>query len=83
MGRHGLGEMNENGEIFADFSVMSKLVIGCSTFPHRRVHMANWVLPDLVTENKIDHICIAKRFRRFVQDVWVKRGADITSDHLQ
>ena len=28
MGRRGLGEMNENGEMFADFCVSNRLVIG-------------------------------------------------------
>ncbi|XP_076452167.1 uncharacterized protein LOC143287768 [Babylonia areolata] len=81
MGRHGLGEMNGNGERFADFCAMNNLVIGGSTFPHRRVHKATWVSPDLVTENQIDHICMAKRFRRSLQDVRVTRGTDVTSDH--
>ena len=28
------------------------------------------------TENQIDHFCISKKFRRSLQDVCVKRGAD-------
>ena len=40
-----------------------------------------WVSPDQVTENQIDHIGINKMFRRSLQDVRVKRGADIASDH--
>ena len=34
-----------------------------------------------VTENQIDHIGINKMFRRSLQDVGVKRGADVASDH--
>ena len=37
--------------------------------------------PDLKTENQIDHFCISKRFRRSLQDVRVKRGADAATDH--
>ncbi|XP_076439127.1 uncharacterized protein LOC143278001 [Babylonia areolata] len=81
MGRHGLGEMNENGERFADFCAINNLVIGGSIFPHKRVHKATWVSPNHVTENQIDHICMAKKFRRSLQDVRVKRGADVASDH--
>ena len=81
MGRYGLGEMNENGERFVDFCAMNNLVIGGSTFPHRRIHKATWISPDAVIENQIDHICMAKKFRRSLQDVRVRRGADVASDH--
>ena len=81
MGKHGLGEINENGERFADTCSLNKIVIGGSIFPHKRIHKATWVSPDHVTENQIDHICIGKTFRRSLQDVRVKRGADAASDH--
>ncbi|CAH8514417.1 unnamed protein product [Schistosoma haematobium] len=38
-------------------------------------------LPDHSTQNQIDHICINKTFRRMMEDVRTKRGADIASDH--
>ena len=33
------------------------------------------------TENQIDHVCISKKFRRSLQDVRVKGGADAATDH--
>ncbi|XP_073714068.1 uncharacterized protein [Misgurnus anguillicaudatus] len=81
MGRHGLGNMNENGERFADLCALNNLVIGGSVFAHRRIHKATWVSPDGSTENQIDHICIIRKFRRSLQDVRAKRGADVASDH--
>ncbi|EDO49884.1 predicted protein, partial [Nematostella vectensis] len=57
------------------------LVIGGSVFHHRRIHKATWVSPDLSTENQIDHLCIGKKFRRSLQNVRIKRGADVASDH--
>ena len=81
MGFHALGEMNDNGERFVDFCAMNNLVIGGSIFPHKRIHKNTWVSPDGVTENQIDHVCISRRFRRSLQDVRVKRGADVASDH--
>ena len=33
IGRHGLGTMNENGELFAKFCALKSLVIGGSVFP--------------------------------------------------
>ena len=64
MGTHGIGEMNENGEMFADLCSFNILIIGCSIFPHRRIHEATWVSPDHRAENQIDHICISQKCRR-------------------
>ncbi|VDO72570.1 unnamed protein product [Schistosoma margrebowiei] len=71
MGRHGLGERNENGERFANLYAFNKLAI----------HKTTWTSPDHTTQNQIDHICINKTFRRTMEDVRTKRGADIASDH--
>ena len=50
-------------------------------FLHKRIHKATWVSPDLITENQIDHVGIAKKFRRSLEDVRVKRGAGVALDH--
>ncbi|VDP63336.1 unnamed protein product [Schistosoma mattheei] len=81
MGRHGLGERNENGERFANLCDFNKLVIGGTIFPHKRIHKITWTSPDHTTQNQIDHFCINETFRRTMEDVRTKRGADITSDH--
>ncbi|CAH2324466.1 Hypothetical predicted protein [Pelobates cultripes] len=73
--------MNDNGERFAELCALKNLVIGGSIFPHKRILKNTWVLLDSVTENQIDHICIKKKFIRSLQDVRVRRGADVTSDH--
>ena len=59
MGTHGIGEMKENGEMFADLCSFNRLKVGGSVFPHRRIHKATWVSPDHRTENQVDHICIS------------------------
>ena len=76
-----MGYMNENGERFADSCAQNSLVIRGSVFEHRRIHKATWRSPDHVTENQIDHACICRKFRRSLQDVRVKRGTDVASDH--
>ena len=81
MGTHGIGEINENGEMFADLCSFNRLIIGGSVFPDRMIYKATRVSPDHRTENQIDHICISQRFRRSMQDVRVYRGADAASDH--
>lgn len=81
MGKKGMGKMNENGELFANVCASYDFVIGGTIFPHEACHLATWVSPDLKTENQIDHICISRKFRRSLQGVRVKRGADAASVH--
>ena len=81
MGMQGIGEMNDNGERFTNLCATNNLVIGGTVFQHKMIHKTTWISPDHLTENQIDHICIAKKFRRSLQDVCVKRGADVASDH--
>ena len=38
MGRHGTGEQNENGELFAEFCTYNDLVIGGTLFPLKTIH---------------------------------------------
>ena len=79
MGRHGLGDMNENGEMLADFCAVNNLVIGGTLFPHCCHHKATWILPDHQTENQIDHVIIRQCWRTSLQDVRARRGADSNS----
>ena len=81
MGRHGIGNMNENGELFSELCARCDLIIGGTVFPHKTCHKVSWVSPDNIMENQIDRIAISKRFRRPLLDVRNKRGADIGSDH--
>ncbi|VDP84389.1 unnamed protein product [Schistosoma mattheei] len=81
MGRHGMGERNENGERFANLCAFNKLVIGGTIFPCKLIHKATWISPDHTTDKKMDHILINKKFRRTMEDVRTKRGIDVASDH--
>ena len=80
MGKHGLEKMNENGEMLADFCSTNSLVIGGTIFSHRKCHKA-WLSPDKLTENQIDHVMVSKRYISSLQDVRVRGGADIGSNH--
>ena len=64
-----------------NFCSTNKLVIDGTIFPHKHIHKVTWISPDDKTENQIDHICIARKFRSTLQDVHVARGAEIGSDH--
>ncbi|RUS81369.1 hypothetical protein EGW08_010867 [Elysia chlorotica] len=58
MGRHGVGQQNENGELFTEFCSFNDLTIGGTLFPHKIIHKTTWTSPDGKTENQIDHITI-------------------------
>jgi len=77
MGRNGLGNRNENGEIFIDLCANYEMIIGGSLFPHK----ATWVAPNHRTSNQIDHIALSRKWRRSLLDVRSYRGADVASDH--
>ena len=81
MGKHGLGEMNVNGELFTDFCVSRDLVIGGTIFKHKDCHKVTWVSPDQKTKNQIDHIAVSRLWRKSVNDIRNKRGADVGTDH--
>ncbi|CAH8591975.1 unnamed protein product [Schistosoma margrebowiei] len=76
MGRHGLGERNQNGERFANLCAFNKLVIGGTIFGTEAYTQG---YTDQTTENQIDHICINKKFLRTMEDVRTRRGADVAS----
>jgi hypothetical protein len=69
MSIHGLGEMNENGEMFSNFYANHYLVIGGTILPHKKFHKITWMPPDHTTVNQIDHIAIDGTFRSSLTDV--------------
>ncbi|XP_025096314.1 craniofacial development protein 2-like [Pomacea canaliculata] len=69
MGRHGVGTCNKIRELFTDFCAFNDLVIGGTAFPHKNIHKTTWTSPDGQTENQIDHITLARKWRRSLQDV--------------
>ena len=81
MGKEGLDEMNENGLNLANFCDTFDMVIGGNVFKHKRIHKATSRHPDQHTENQIDHITFGRKYKRYFEDVKVRRGADVDSDH--
>ena len=81
MGRHGCGTRNENGEHLVEFCGNNNLVIDGTIFSHKEIHKLTWISPGGRYKNQIDHIVINGKWRRSLQDVRVRRGADVGSDH--
>ena len=63
MGKHGVGELNENGELFRDFCIFNDVVIRGTVFPHKTIHKTTWISPDGRSENQIDHFTISRKWR--------------------
>ena len=82
MGKEGLGIKNENGELFREFCHFNNLVIGGTIFKKKNIHKATWVSPNGLVKNQIDHITIRGKWKTSLQDVSVKRGAEVGSDHF-
>jgi hypothetical protein len=78
MGEHGLGNQNRNGELFVDLFAREGIVIVGPLLAHRICHNVTWISPDFNTENQIDHFAISTKWKRSLQDVRNKRGAEAT-----
>ena len=65
-GKEGIGNINDNGQLFADFCLHNDLAIRGTTFvyPHKDILKITWVSPEMKTRNQIEHITVARRWRR-------------------
>lgn len=81
MGKHGIGERNENGDRLLDVCEIDNLVITGTTLPHKPRHKITWISPDGRTENQIDHVLISKQHKISILYTRTMRGADVSSDH--
>ncbi|VDP73309.1 unnamed protein product [Schistosoma mattheei] len=79
--RHELEERNENCERFENLCGFNKLVIGGAIFPHKRINKATWVSPDYITENRLGHIYISKKFGRSMENEYL--GGGTSADGLE
>ena len=43
LGRHGIRNMNENGELFSDLCANYDLIIGGTELLHKTCHEVSWV----------------------------------------
>ena len=81
MGKEGCGSMNNNGERLLEICTTYDLVIGGTLFPHHEIHKLTWCSSSGRDKNQIDHLMKIGTWRRLLQDVRVRRGAAVGSDH--
>ena len=71
----------EMGTHSTDFCALNNPVIGGTLFDHCDIHKLTWYSPNNKDRNQIDHLLIYGKWRRSLQDVRVRRGADVDSEH--
>ena len=54
MGKHGMGERNDNGTRLVEFCSENGMVITGTIFQHKNIHKYTWTSPDSNTNNQID-----------------------------
>ena len=77
MERHGLDEMNEDEEIFADLCASNRLDIG-----GRRINKVTWISLDRRSENRVyrgadvasDHHLVLAKIKMKLKRVWLTRS---------
>ena len=61
-----------------DFCGINNFVI---LFAHKEIHKLTWISRNQRDNKQIDHLLISGKWRRSLQDVRLRRGADVGSDH--
>ena len=81
MGQRGCGIIIDNSERLIDFCGLNNFVVGGTLLAHKEIHKLTWISPNQRDKNQIDHLLISGNWRRSLQDVRFRRGADVSSDH--
>ena len=73
---------NDNGHRLVDLCRTTEMSISDTWFPRKRIHHWTWISNDGVTKKAIDHLLISTRWRTFIQNCRVYRGAHLANtDH--
>jgi len=81
VGLYGLGETNEAGEQLEDFFLEHELAVANTMFKQRPRRLYTWTCPDGNTQNQIDYISIAQRWKTSLMNCRTYSGADCDTDH--
>ena len=72
---------NDNGIRVCNLASELDMFIVSTKFKHRPEHKITWLYPGKTYGNQIDHVLIAKKRRRMIQDVRAYRGTTVDTDH--
>ena len=78
---YGLGETNEAGEQLEDFCLEHELAVANTMFKQHWWRLYIWTCPDGDTQNQIDYISIAQRWKTSRTNCRTYPRADCDTDH--
>ena len=83
IGKNGDSDINAQGRLLLDFCAGGGLSIMNTFFHHKDIHKYTWYrLEDsAIQKSLIDLFVVSGDLRKSVMDVWVKRGAELSTDH--
>ena len=82
IGKEGENIESANGEVLQDFCIRNNLKIANTFFKHKDIHKWTRVSEDRNERSIIDYIIVSSHLFYNTNDVRVKRGAEIYSDHF-
>ena len=69
VGKHGLGERNDRGDLWVDWCVTHEQMIMNTWFQHHHRLLYTWTSPGDDVRNQIYYITMNKRFRNAITQV--------------